>query len=606
MYVVDVIPFAPGAPGGSLSYRSATKFPLGSIVTVKLRRKEVPGVVVGVEEVQDVKAMLKAASYALSGTISKPHGKVPGALMEAIGNIAAWHAASPGSVMHQLLDEWVEEGSLETLPASAGTDFAVDAVEGPLSERKARYRTLVAEAGSRGKAALLVVPTLAEVEYWKKAFKDIPCTVLSSALKDAKREEAIRSARESRSLVIATPHFAFAQMHDLGAIIVERVGAGGFRLPKRPYLDMRVALLELARARKLRIVYGDYPLPLEYRSGTRQLSASGEGVEVIDSRSEREEGESWSTIPRTLRERIGRELEQGGRIALFAARKGYAPVVVCGDCGQALKDERGKVYSFTQESGKRLFRTADGKSVLSTERNCPNCGSWNLRPLGVGVERVVEELREVFSDAPLVLFDADTVRTAVGASRRLSPLKDIGSIAVGTEAMAPWLLAASPAPFTFAAIVSADSLLALPFWRARERFLRLGLLLPSIAPHTVVATRLSEDAAVKTLKDPANPIFFQEETALRKALGYPPFGTLISLSWQGSQAALDKTEKIVLSTVSPHESRSIPDRFIRGTLSQRTRVLSIPKDSWPDVTLSARLASLPPSVRVFIDPESFW
>lgn len=608
MYVVDVIPFASGAPGGSLSYRSAEKLPVGSIVTVKLRKKEVQGVVVGVEEVQAMKASLKAASYSLSGTISKPHGRVPEVLMDAIASIAAWHAAAPGSVLHQLLTEWVSDGALEALPDTDGPGFTVGPVECPLSERRTRYRALITASESKGKATLLVVSTLAEVEYWKKSFKDIPLTVLTGALKDAKREATIREARESRSLVITTPHFAFAQIRDLDTVIIERIGAGGFRLSKRPYLDLRVALLELARARKLRIVYSDYPLPLEYRSGARKLSGKAEHSElaIIDSRTDREEGETWSAVPRTLRERIGEELEQGGRVAVFAARKGYAPVVICSDCGQALKDERGKVYSFTQEGGKRLFRTSDGKSILSTERNCPNCDSWNLRPLGVGVERVAEELREAFSDSPLVLFDADTVRTAVGAKRRLAPLADIGSIVVGTEAMAPWLLAASPAPLTLAAIASADTLLSLPFWRARERFLRLGLSLSSIAPHTIVATRLPDDAALKTLKDPTDPVFFEEETMLREALGYPPFGTLISLSWQGSPDALEATERLVRDALSPLESRAIPDRFVRGTLSQRTRVLSLPKDAWPDRTLSARLASLPPSVRILVDPESFW
>lgn len=608
MYVVDVIPFAPGAPGGSLSYRSADRLPVGSIVTVKLRKKEVRGVVVGVEEGQDMKASLKAASYSLSGTISKPHGRVPEVLMDAIANIAAWHAAAPGSVLHQLLAEWVSDGALEALPDTPGPGFTVDPVECPLSERKARYRALITASESKGKATLLVVSTLAEVEYWKKAFKDVSFTVLIGTLKDVKRETAIREARKSRSLVIATPHFAFAQVQNLDAVIIERVGAGGFRLPKRPYLDLRVALLELARARKLRIVYGDYPLPLEYRSGARKLFGKTEHSEltIIDSRVDREEGEVWSAVPRTLRERISEEIEQGGRVAVFAARKGYAPVVICSDCGQALKDERGKVYSFTQEGGKRLFRTADGKSVLSTERNCPNCDSWNLRPLGVGVERVFEELQEAFSDSPLVLFDADTVRTAVGARRRLAPLADIGSIVVGTEAMAPWLLAASPASLTLAAIASADSLLALPFWRARERFLRLGLSLSSIAPRTIVATRLPDDAAVRTLKDPTNSVFFEEETALRKALGYPPFGTLISLSWQGSQAVLHATEALVRHAAGPYILRAVPDRFIRANISQRTFVFLIPKDEWPDMTLSVRLASLPPSVRILVDPESFW
>src|SRR3989344_4167239 len=583
MYVVDVIPFSPGAPGGSLSYRSVLKLPIGSIVTVGLRKKKVPGVVVGVVDAVEAKASLKTASYSLSGIISKAQGSLPDSLMEAVLETATWHAASLGSVLSQLLSEWIENG-IESFPDTFGTGFAVDSIESPTAERKAKYSTLITENAAKGRSPILS----------------------TGALKDKKREDALSQARSAKTLVIATPHFSFAQIKNLEVIIIDRVGAGGFRLPKRPYIDMRIALLELARGRKLRIVYGDFPLPLEYRMGARKLSVKEGGIEVVDTSVEREAGESWSAVSKLLKERIRAELLQGGRVAVFAVRKRYAPVVVCGDCGQALKDERGKVYAYTQEAGKRLFRTADGTSELSTERNCPNCGSWNLLPLGVGVERVFEELSKEFPDAPIVLFDVDTVRTAVGAKRKLAPLVEIGSIVVGTEAMALWLLAALPVPLSLAAIASADSLLALPFWRARERFVRLGLLLTSIAPRALIATRLPDDAAVKTLRDPKDTSFFDEESSLRKALGYPPYGTLISLSWQGSPKGLDSIERLVKDAISPHIAQSVPDRFIKQNHSKRTLVLHMQKDAWPDTTLSARLASLPPSVRVLVDPESFW
>jgi primosomal protein N' (replication factor Y) len=329
-------------------------------------------------------------------------------------------------------------------------------------------------------------------------------------------------------------------------------------------------------------------------------------VEVIDARTERAEGEAWSAVPAELRARIATELESGGRVAVFAARKGYAPVVICRDCGEALRDERGKVYAFAQEKGIRIFRTSDGRSVRSTDITCPICDSWNLLPLGVGAERVAEELRTAFPEAACSLFDSDTVRTAVGAARKLVHLKEPGSIVVGTEAMAPWLLAASPAPLSLAAIASADSLLALPFWRARERFLRLGFLLADLAPRAVLATRLPEDAAVKTLHDPNDSAFFEEEDSLRTALGYPPHGTLIALSWQGSVPVLDKLEPIIKQAVAGHEVRAVSDRLVRGVIHQRTRVLLLPKDEWPDAELSIALSMLPPSVRVLVDPESFW
>lgn len=630
MYVLEVLPLAAGVPGGTLSYRSAEDAPFGSIVTVTLRRRRVRAVVVGSQSALEAKAALKTASYTLSGNVSESAGRLPKPFMEAVVRIAAWHAAPTGSILASLLQEEVvaDRELLLGYPESRGTEFSVESIELPLRARADSYRAIAIARAGRGMATLLVVPTLAEVEYWKRELAGLKPVVLSGSLTGARRRAALEKAHGAVSLIIATPLFSFIPLKHLGHICIERAGAGGYKLPKRPYLDMRVGLLELARAYGLPISYGDFPLPLELRADTRALPAPGTAITVIDTRKETagtDENAPWSAVPEKLRVHLAHVLSAGGRAAVLAVRKSYAPVVVCRDCGQALKDERGAVYAFTQEGGERRFRTSDGVSVLSTKTTCPTCGSWNLLPLGVGVERVVEELQKLFPESGIVHFDADAVRTAVGAKKKLTPLSEPGTIVVGTEAMMPWLLAAAPEPIDLAAIASADSLLALPFWRARERFVRLAYLLGAVAPEVVVGTRLPDDASLSLLRDPADPAFFAEETALRAALGYPPFGTLISFSFVGSAHVLDQLEAEVRRAVagiptsaagwtrqddprteSIPKLRKISDRPVRGTTSQRTLVLMLPKDHWPDNELATRISSLSPAVRVSIDPESFW
>jgi primosomal protein N' (replication factor Y) len=450
----------------------------------------------------------------------------------------------------------------------------------------------------------------------------------------ARRAAALAKAHEAASLIISTPLFSFTPLQNLGHICIERAGAGGYKLPKRPYLDMRIALLELARAYGIPLSYGDFPLPLELRADARKLIGAA-SISIMDTRKDagtkkdatatEEEKKPWSAVPDPLRARLSEVLAAGGRAAVLAVRKGYAPVVVCRDCGQALRDERGAVYAFTQEGGERRFRTSDGVSVLGTKMTCPKCASWNLLPLGVGVERVVEELAKLFPESRIVQFDADSARAAAGAKKQLAPLTEPGSIVVGTEAMVPWLLAAAPEPIDLAAIASADSLLALPFWRARERFVRLAHLLGAVASEVIIATRLPDDTAMALLRDPSDTSFFDEEISLRAALGYPPSGTLISFSFTGSASVLDRLEAEVRAAISDPKAadrkprnagnspaapgsrlRTVADRLVRGSVYRRTLVLMLPKDGWPDARLAASISSLPPSVRVLIDPESFW
>lgn len=609
MYVVDVIPLASTAPPGSLSYRSAKKLAPGRIVSVKLRRRHVPGIVVECVPLLNAKARLKAAPFSLSGDLSVEKGTLPPSLMSAVERIAAWHAASRGAVLSSLFLELIRsDQALTGAQLAPGPGFRLEPVERTLLKRAAQYRAAITDTLAADRAALLVVSTLAEVEFWKRELGSFAPVVLSGSLTGTRRRAMLERAAGCRTLIIATPSFAWTPVDRLGLIIVERVGAGGFRLPKRPYLDVRVAVLELARARELPLLQGDFPLPLEFRAGRRRLTGVPD-LEILDARrDEAEQGEEpWSPVPQEMAERIRETIASEGRVAVLAVRKGYAPVVVCRDCGETLKDERGKTYAFSVTgSGERVFRTSDGKSVIGTNLTCPRCGSWNLLPLGVGVERVYEELRALFPKNTVTLFDADNVRTAVAARKRLADLRP-GSIVVGTEAMVPWLLATTDEPLDLACIASADTLLALPFWRARERFVRLGFLFAECARETLIATRMPDDSAVELLGNPEGGAFFDEEATLRKALGYPPFGTLIALTFEGRAQALDALDRHIQEIIQANaELVRIPDHPVRGTVLRRTLVLTLPKDGWPESELEAHLAGLPPSVRVMVDPESFW
>ncbi|MBU2220742.1 hypothetical protein KKD81_02270, partial [Patescibacteria group bacterium] len=233
---------------------------------------------------------------------------------------------------------------------------------------------------------------------------------------------------------------------------------------------------------------------------------------------------------------------------------------------------------------------------------CDLCGSWNLLPLGIGVERVCEELTALFPDAPLVRFDTDSIRTPAMARKAVEAFEVPGSIAVGTEFMLPWLSSASP--LQLAVVASADSLLALPFWRSRERFLRILLTLREKAEKTIVATRRMDDSALHAAEHPEEESFFEEEAALRRALGYPPYGTLLTVSSTGSRDQLEKAATRITEIAGANSLHSLPEKGLVPRGFMRTWVVQLPEGVWPEATLSRALSGLPPSFRVLIDPDS--
>ena len=594
MYVVDVIPFSKGAPPGALSYRTPLALSPGALVFVPLRKKRVRGIVIAVTDVLEAKARLKQASFSLSGDLEEI-GSLPPALIDVVRETALYHATSMGAAFSQLLEGMLPEEIPEAFQEGIG--FSLDTVEAPMALRIKMYRSSIENSSG---ATLLVVPTLAEVARLKSAFKDMKPLVLSGAITPAKREAMLANARDTTGLVIATPAFSFVPITNLGQIIVERASAGTYRFQRRPYLDMVRAITELARSRALPLMLGDFPLPLEYRTEA-PLSSSGLGsITVLDVKEEGEkQGATFLAVPEPLRARIADVLKENGRVAVFAARRGYAPAVVCRTCGASVRDKEGRALTLATEKGERVLRTSDGKTVLDADAICDACGSWNLLPLGIGVERVAEELTEAFPDTVLVRFDTDTIRTPAQARKAALLMKEPGTIAVGTEVLLPWL----EDNLELACVASADSLLALPFWRSRERFMRLVLTLRDRAKETIVATRRIDEPALAAALDPESEEFFAEETSLRKILGYPPFGTLITLACVGTHAQLDAADTHIASLSSYPISR-MPDRARGNDRYSRNWVLSLPEGAWPDKKLSGKLSALPLSIRVLIDPDS--
>ena len=611
MYVIDVIPLSRTAPG-VLSYRSKQDLAVGTIVSITVRRTATQGIVVGSMPVTAAKEMLKHARFLLSRSIPSASGSLPQAVLSAAERAAAYHATTSGAVLAAMFSEHIRTGI--ELPAAAleqGKGYEQRICEAPLQERTAEYTKAIRTCTASGKAALLIAPTLPELTYWKDAFAKQKPLVLSGALTGPKRAKAITEAAAHTGLIIATPSFSWVPIEQLRLMILDRVSAGTYTLPKRPYLSIPYAVDALMQERAVPLMIGDFPLPLEYRKPGTLLSAqSAAHVKVIDARKPKDSQEAeqpWTAIPASVLNSMRAEINDGGRVVVLAARKGYAPSVVCRDCGQTQTDERGMAYSFSIAGNERVFRTSDGHEI-EAKRACQRCESWNLLPLGVGIERVEEELRAVFPEAPILLVPPELLTSPRKARTAVQESHQTGSILIGTEALLPWLYAGiqPDARLPLGVIASADSLLSQPFWRARERFVRLTYFLAGLCSDVLLITRHPDDTAVDAAAHPDSPAFWQEERTLRQALMYPPYGTLITLTMEGSQMKLGFMAKEMLAQLEKYNPAQLPSRNIQGSVWRITIVLNLPANAWPDTELASYIQQLPPTVRVRINPESLW
>ncbi len=611
MYVLDVIPFSKSAPQGTLSYRSTKKLQPGALVSVTLRRTPIQGVVVDCATVAERKSELKRASFTLASSDPVEEGALSKELMEAARMVALYHATSVGLVLTALIGEYVRAEVLfpKQKKVRAYTTLPTT-IEAELATRKEVYRKAIQDVVSHGDTVQLIVPSLAELIYWQTYFSDLKPLCIAGTTTPKKRAVLFAQAREYTGLVITTPAHEWLPLAHRALTILERVSAGTYQAVTRPYLDYRIAARERARSAQEALLVGDFPLPLEYRPhpDAPLASTSTSVVSVVDVRSPKDAPEKkvWKAVSDELLAEIRAALQGKApvHIAVLAVRKGYAPAVVCKDCGQTVTDERGRTLSFSVEQGVRVLRSNDGHTVQSATTLCTRCGSWNLLPLGIGIERVEEELRAVFTDTPIVSFAAETIRSHAHVQKLLHPLLDTSCIVVGTEAMLPWLqVSEKEFPLTLSVVASSDSLLALPFWRARERFLRLVFLFGSLSKKLVIATRHPEDTVFETFSERGTGAFFKEETALRTALSYPPFGTLVTLTIEGSRTHVALVHEDIAPTIQGYAFIQLPDRPVSSAGYKRTLVYRAKKDEWPNEALVSALRTLPQSVKVRIDTE---
>jgi primosomal protein N' len=617
MFVIDVIPFSKSAPAGTLSYRSKVELAPGSLVRVMLRKTATQALVVSCESVMEQKSTLKRATFMLSKSEPVLEGSIPLAYISAAKEIALYHASPLGSVLMALFADlitadvsFVDDASATEKKASDTGVKKLNLIEGTFQSRTQHYRSLIETAMSSRASVHLLVPTLAEFAYWKVALKDLSPLCISSETPPKRRAELLQKAGTHVGGVITTPSYIGLPLPLRTAYILERVSAGTYQLPKRPYLDTRMCARAFSASLHTPLYIGDYPIPLEYRNGAQKLPTLHSKLEIFDARKKDDQiGDDvpWKALPDQLIASIKTVLDTGGRVAVLAVRKGYAPAVVCKDCGQAVLDERGYGMSFSQEGGKRVMRSSDGKSVREADTKCVRCDSWNLLPLGIGVERIEEELAQTFLESPLVTISAEAIRKSSEAKKILAQAELPGAIIIGTEAMLLWLQGMhEKLPITLGIVASSDSLLALPFWRARERFSRLGLLFASLTTTLIIATRKPDNSIFSTFTNEHGVPFFTEELMLRKALGYPPFGTLITLQSEGTHTHNEKVRLHVATLLADRPISTLPERAMGKNMFRQTFVLQYGNALWPDTALSHTLMQLQLTTRILLDPESLW
>lgn len=265
-------------------------------------------------------------------------------------------------------------------------------------------------------------------------------------------------------------------------------------------------------------------------------------VKIVDMSKEPRRKGGQAILSQELQEAIEGRLGKGSKVVLFLNRRGFASFILCRRCGKVLRCPNCNL-TLSFHYATRELKCHHCSYRKKAPGICPDCGSNYIGYLGVGTQKVEQELRRSFPRARILRLDVDTVK---GKGSILDAFReDATDILVGTQLVIKGM--DFPAD-TLLGIVSADTALNLPDFRASERTFQLigeavGWVGRGSPPcEVVLQTYLPDQHAISCACQGAYEAFYREELRNREELAYPPFSHLIKIVLRGTvQAQVMKT-----------------------------------------------------------------
>jgi len=410
------------------------------------------------------------------------------------------------------------------------------------------YLNAIQAVVAQGRGALLLVPeialTPAMASQFFSRFGD-RVAILHSAFTDVERTDQWRRIRSgAASVVVGTRSGVFAPVRNLGLIVVDEEHDGSYKQEETPRYNGRDVALVRAQAARACVVLGSATPSLESRYNAARgkytlLTLPGRiearpmpEVELIDMRQEFLETRQQATFSRKLVDAIGQRLENGEQTIILLNRRGFSSFVACRSCGERVQCANCSLTLTFHKRDRRLLCHYCGyaEKVPSV---CPKCGSDKVYFLGVGSERVEEELHRAFPTARVARLDRDTVTGKRQYEAILDGFRE-GSfdILVGTQMIAK----GHDSPnVTLVGVVSADVGLGMPDFRAAERTFQLLTQVAGRAgrgnlPGIVLIQTINPDHyAVRMAAAQDYQAFYEKELEFRRAMSYPPFSAMANV-----------------------------------------------------------------------------
>ncbi|HEX5694471.1 MAG TPA: primosomal protein N' [Arenimonas sp.] len=434
----------------------------------------------------------------------------------------------------------------------AGEGFRPMLLEGVTGSGKTEvYLQAIADCLAAGRQALVLVPEIGLTPQTLARFRarlGVPVLAFHSGLADGERARAWADMASGRARVlVGTRSAVFCPLPEAGLLVVDEEHDGSYK--QQDGVRYHARDLALVRGSKLGVpvLLGSATPSLEtlhnaiggryqhLRLGERAGGAKPPSVRVVDVRKR----PLRDGLSEPLFEAVAACLARGEQALVFKNRRGYAPVLLCHDCGWSAHCSRCDAAMTVHAGGRRLICHHCGARATPPNA-CPDCASLALQPQGAGTERLEQALAARFPDACLVRVDRETTRRRDALEKHLARLGDGPGILVGTQILAK----GHDLPrLTLVAVVGVDEGLFSADFRAGEKLAQLLIQVggragrASLPGEVLLQTHHPDHPLLGTLLNGGYPAVAALALAEREAAAFPPYAHLALLRAEASSEA---------------------------------------------------------------------
>lgn len=460
-----------------------------------------------------------------------------------------------------LTDE--QASALEKINASVdeanGKTFLLQGITG--SGKTEVYLRAAAKAVEHGKQVLMLVPEIALTAQLVKRFKawfgDMVAVAHSKLSQNERGDVWYKMHTHQANILIGVRSAVFAPFKNLGLIIIDEEHESSYKQEERPNYHARAVALQRSRYTGAPLILGSATPDLEsYYKATNgeyehlRLTKRATGsllptVEIVDMRKELQE-RNFSVLSRKLKQALVTTASSGEQAIVLLNRRGYSTFVLCRDCGASIVCPHCAVALVYHSAGEAMRCHYCGNTA-EIPAECPTCHSRRIKFFGTGTQKAEAELEELPEIRVLRMDQDSTAQKFAHADILSSFARGERNVLIGTQMVAK----GHDIPnVTLVGVLSADSALNLPDFRASER--TFSLLTQAAgragrgdkAGHVIFQAYDVENKVLQQAARQDYDSFALDELKDREAFFYPPFAQMLKMTvWdkdEGQALALAK------------------------------------------------------------------